>query len=313
MLDPPIWTVIIGVGAGVAGVAGGGSLPHAVTLSIDEQGTSYEHWRFHDLGAGSGPTAPSIASSATVRRIDAETDYARMGRGRDTAVMRRDRLSRPGYGQGYIHPGGSEFDYVLIGDRYRQPVQLDPTQPPAPLWPTPRMARDTTTPNRDGIPAEQQAHPCSASSTPPSPPPVLPSPTSPAATAAPPMAPSPPAPRSGSTTSSPAASHRPTPDRSHNSSRSSPPSSPSPSPSTPQDASTARNSTAASPPTSRPRGPARPGIPRARHPRGFPRATQRPRRDLLRRRLRRDPVQRTGRRAPDPGSSQRSRSPASLT
>jgi hypothetical protein len=112
----------------------------------DEHGTSYEHWRFQDLRATGNPTTSGTAASGTdaVRRIDAETDYARMGRGRDITVLRRDRLSRPGFSLDYLHPGGTDIDYVLIGERYRQPVQLDPQLPTRPLWPTLWMARPTT-------------------------------------------------------------------------------------------------------------------------------------------------------------------------
>lgn len=91
----------------------------------DEQGTSYAHWRYQPQ---TGPP----------RRIDSETDYARMGRGRGIALLRRDRGARPGFSLDYLHQPGSPLDLVLLGDRYRQP---------GPGWagePTAWMARPTT-------------------------------------------------------------------------------------------------------------------------------------------------------------------------
>ena len=91
----------------------------------DEQGTSYAHWRYEPQ---TGPP----------RTIDSETDYARMGRGRDIALLRRDRDARPGFSLDYLHQPGSPLDVVLLGDRYLQP---------GPDWagePTAWVARPTT-------------------------------------------------------------------------------------------------------------------------------------------------------------------------
>lgn len=92
----------------------------------DERGTSYAHWRYRDHATG------------TVRTIDTETDYARRGRGTDIALLRRDRLSRPGFSLDYLHEPGSPVDLVLLGDRYRHPGPGWAGEPSA--W----LARPTT-------------------------------------------------------------------------------------------------------------------------------------------------------------------------
>lgn len=104
----------------------------------DERGTRYEHWRYTD------------ASGAGTRRIDVEIDYARAGRGRDIALLRRDRNARPGFSLDHLHEPGSPDDLVLVGDRYRRPVDQGDGLPPAPLARTLWIARPTTLADSNG-------------------------------------------------------------------------------------------------------------------------------------------------------------------
>lgn len=98
----------------------------------DEQGTSYAHWRY------------TSTQDTRVRTIDDETDYARMGRGRDIALLRRDRNARPGFSLDYLHAPSSDEDLVLLGDRFVAPGDNwvgEPTQ-----W----VARPTTLADTSG-------------------------------------------------------------------------------------------------------------------------------------------------------------------
>lgn len=107
----------------------------------DEQGTSYRHLRY---------TSPQ---EKRVRTVDLEIDYARMGRGHDIALLRRDRLARPGFSLDFLHTPGSDEDLVLLGDRYRQPADG---------WvgePTPWIARPTVMADSGGW------NPCATAST----------------------------------------------------------------------------------------------------------------------------------------------------
>lgn len=105
----------------------------------DERGLAYDHWRYDDFGDPVGD-----------RTYDVQIDYARLGRSPDVAVLRRDRNSRPGYGLDVIHPAGSPEDFVLVGDRYREPVSLpeqETLRPPGSTEPLARalwIARPTT-------------------------------------------------------------------------------------------------------------------------------------------------------------------------
>jgi hypothetical protein len=105
----------------------------------DELGLAYDHWRYDDFEDPVGD-----------RTYDVQIDYARLGRSPDVAVLRRDRNSRPGYGLDVIHPAGSPEDFVLVGDRYREPVSLpeqETLRPPGSTEPLARalwIARPTT-------------------------------------------------------------------------------------------------------------------------------------------------------------------------
>lgn len=105
----------------------------------DERGVAYDHWRYDDALDPGGVLAS-----------DGEIDYARLGRTPEVAVLRRERNARPGFSLDVIHPAGSELDFVLIGDRYREPVTLPqdqtlhPSPPGEPLARTLWIARPTT-------------------------------------------------------------------------------------------------------------------------------------------------------------------------
>jgi hypothetical protein len=101
----------------------------------DERGTGYTHWRYEDLRDPAG-----------ARTLSTEIDYARMGRGSQIALWRRDRNAAPGFGLDYLHQPGSQEDLVLLGDRFRESVVQPGFEefPPRPITTALWIARPTT-------------------------------------------------------------------------------------------------------------------------------------------------------------------------